>query len=219
MQDMLVPEEKEIYRYLGLKGSEPDEQMQRAVRDCLEKLIPQLEPRQVHRFFPLEDAGEETFLIEGIRIRSHSLARSLKGCRHVCLMAATIGMAPDRMTDRAGAARKMSEALIIQAAGTALIETWCDKVNDQIRREAAEKGLYTRPRFSPGYGDFALAHQEDFFRLLGVQKRIGVTLTDSLLMLPAKSVTALIGLSETDTGCILKGCENCTKAAECSYRR
>ena len=91
-------------------------------------------------------------------------------------------------------------------------------MNEEIRREAAERGLFLRPRFSPGYGDFSLEHQREFFRILEVQKKIGVTLTESLLMMPSKSVTAVIGLSEENTHCMLQGCEACGKR-DCSFRR
>ena len=50
-----------------------------------------------------------------------------------------------------------------------------------------------RPRFSPGYGDVSLEVQKDFFRLLPCQ-RIGLTLMDTLIMSPEKSVTAFIGI-------------------------
>ena len=57
----------------------------------------------------------------------------------------------------------------------------------EIQRNAKEKGLYLRPRFSPGYGDFALEYQKDIFRMLECEKRIGITLTEGNLMMPSKS--------------------------------
>ena len=157
--------------------------------------------------------------IEGMDIQSGALEKNLRGCSEVCLMAATIGFAPDRLAARASAAGQVSRAVMIQAAGAALIEDWCDQVNGIIRQEAAARGKYLRPRFSPGYGDFSLQHQEALFRILDVQKRIGVTLTEHLLMMPSKSVTALIGLSETDERCAPAGCESCERAESCTFRR
>lgn len=157
--------------------------------------------------------------IEGMDIQSGALEKNLRGCSEVCLMAATIGFAPDRLAARASAAGQVSRAVMIQAAGAALIEAWCDQVNGIIRQEAAARGKYLRPRFSPGYGDFSLQHQEALFRILDVQKRIGVTLTEHLLMMPSKSVTALIGLSETDERCAPAGCESCERAESCTFRR
>ena len=49
-------------------------------------------------------------------------------------------------------------------------------------------------RFSPGYGDFSLNHQRDFFRLLNLEKNLGMSLNSALLMSPSKSITAVIGV-------------------------
>ena len=100
-----------------------------------------------------------------------------------------------------------------------MIENWCDEVNEIIRREAAEEQLFLRPRYSPGYGDLALESQRDFFRILDITKHTGISLTEGCLMVPTKSVTAFIGLSETDKNCILSGCEDCNMHDTCMYSR
>lgn len=133
-------------------------------------------------------------------------------------MAATLGMEPDRLAARATAVGKMSRAVIFQAAAAAMIEQYCDAVNARIREEAATQGLFCRPHFSPGYGDFSLLHQTELMRILRAQQSIGVTLTESLLMLPPKSVTAVIGASEQDSACILQGRECCENAG-CAFWR
>ena len=99
-----------------------------------------------------------------------------------------------------------------------MIETYCDELNDAIRREAAARGLHCRPRFSPGYGDFSIEHQRDLTLLLDTPRRIGLTVTESLLLAPIKSVTAVIGLSDTADNCHRKGCEECSKT-DCAFRR
>ena len=109
-------------------------------------------------------------------------------------MGATLGLSPDRMTARAQAAGKVSRAVMIQAAAAALIEEVCDELNEQLRLETAREGKTLRPRFSPGYGDFSLEHQNDFFRLLGLEKNLGMSLNSALLMSPSKSITAVIGV-------------------------
>ena len=150
-------------------------------------------------------------------IRSENLSRNLKGCGRVYLMAATLGVAADRLIARASAVR-MSDAVLYQAAAAAMIETCCDEVNDAIRQEAERDGLYCRPRFSPGYGDFDISHQRDLSRLLDTPRKIGLTVTESCLLAPIKSVTAVIGLSHTPQPCHRRGCEECGKT-DCAFRR
>ena len=87
-----------------------------------------------------------------------------------------------------------------------------------MREEYERKGLYLRPRFSPGYGDFPLSCQEGLLNGLQAGKRIGITLTEGSLMMPSKSVTAVIGISENKEFCTVTGCEICEKT-DCAYRR
>ena len=215
---MIKADRKEIFRYLGYRGREPETGVAEAVDSCAAALQTVVEPRHVRRVFPLEWVSADRFRIEGMDVTSRNLSRNLRGCSEVCLMAATLGLGPDRLVQRAEALGKMSRAVILQAAAAAMIEAYCDDVNEEIRKEAAPKGLFLRPRFSPGYGDFSLEHQTELFRILEVQKKIGVMLTGSLLMMPSKSVTAVIGLSKDNTHCMVQGCEVCGKQ-DCSFRR
>ncbi len=195
-------DKREIYRYLGYQGRVPDENVLREVDRCLEELREAVTPRFVYRQYPIE----------------RFFCRNLRDCKSAYLMAATLGIGPDRLIARASVA-KMSRAVILQAAAAAMIEAWCDEVNQKIIKEAEDQGLYCRPRFSPGYGDFSLEYQKDFAQILRIQKEIGVSLTQSLLMMPSKSVTAVIGLSPVKKECALHGCEVCSKAEECSFSR
>ena len=225
-------DKREIYRYLGYQGRVPDENVLREVDRCLEELREAVTPRFVYRQYPIErfftdniekpfldeKPGTELLSIAGMKIQSRSLCRNLRDCKSAYLMAATLGIGPDRLIARASVA-KMSRAVILQAAAAAMIEAWCDEVNQKIIKEAEDQGLYCRPRFSPGYGDFSLEYQKDFAQILRIQKEIGVSLTQSLLMMPSKSVTAVIGLSPVKKECALHGCEVCSKAEQCSFSR
>lgn len=236
----LIPTDlNEVYRYLGFHGITPTPEMTGIIQECLEKLQEVSAPRSFYLYTPLEiiPAGEPSatetaakdaaaeedapapqslLRFAGMQVRSSGLARNLAGCREVCLLAATIGPGVDLLIRRAQVSA-MSRAVIYQAAGAAMIEAYVDGLNEQIRQEARARGLFLRPRFSPGYGDFSLEHQTDFARVLEMQKTCGITLGSSLLMTPSKSVTAVIGLSDRGTDCREPGCEEC--GHPCEYRR
>lgn len=215
---MIAFERSEALRYLGYRNNtQPDEAVQQSLDRCAEELQNVVAPKSVFQAFPLEHPVEETLKLAGVFIRSQNLSRTLKGCTSVYLMAATLGIGVDRLISRASAVR-MSDAVIYQAVAAAMIEAYCDEVNDTLRREAERVGLYCRPRFSPGYGDFQIEHQRDFSRLLDTPKKIGLTVTESCLLVPIKSVTAVIGLSHSPQPCHRKGCEECEKT-DCAFRR
>ena len=208
---------KEVLRYLGYKhGATPDEEITARIDACEQALLAVIEPRNVQKILPLE-IRESLIRIGSAEVTSEALAKHLAGCSRVMLFAATLGIGPDRLIQRAQVTR-ISDAVLYQAISAAMIEAWCDSVNKEVRDDAAARGLYVRPRFSPGYGDLGLDCQEELFRVLELPKRIGVTLTAGLLMIPTKSVTAVIGLSETDGGSCAGGCASCGRT-DCAFRR
>lgn len=208
---------KETLRYLGYRGTEPDERVLQSVERCEAALLEAAEPRTVWQRFDLHSPAPEVLQIADMTIKSRNLYRNLKGCEAVYLFAATLGLGPDRLVARATAVR-ISDAVIYQAAAASLIESVCDDLNEELRIKAEAEGLYCRPRFSPGYGDVSIAHQSDFCRLLDTSRKIGLTVTEGDLLVPIKSVTALIGLSAENADCHRKGCEECDKM-DCAFRR
>ena len=218
------PDLREITRYLGYYGVTPDESMMREIDQCINELEKVITPRFVYDRFGLlqkEEGDGSVLSFGGIETGSRDLARNLKGCTEVYIMAVTLGPGPDRLVRRASVGR-MSRALIYQAAAAAMTEAWCDEINERIRSEAARDGLYTRPRFSPGYGDLPLSVQKQISGLLNMPKEIGVSLTESLLMTPSKSVTALIGVSPEPASPGRDSpeagkCGNCAAAESCPY--
>ena len=96
-----------------------------------------------------------------------------------------------------------------------------EDIEDAVIRkieEAEREGLFTRPRYSPGYGDLPLGLQREISRILNMPKEIGVSLTEALLMTPSKSVTALVGVSDKPGECRSRGCEDCSASGNCPYR-
>ena len=98
------------------------------------------------------------------------------------------------------------------------MEEFCDKVQNEVAEQLQQQGKYIRPRFSPGYGDFSISHQKDFISLLDTPKKIGLSMTETYMLTPTKSVTAVIGISDIATNGSLNTCGNCNKI-DCKYKR
>ena len=131
-------------------------------------------------------------------------------------MAATLGAETDTLLRRAQA-RSMADAVILDACASAAIENVCDNLCADI--EAALAPMCLTDRFSPGYGDLPLGQQGALCRLLDAERRIGLTLTDGGLMLPQKSVTALMGVSPAPVKKRGRGCAYCDRLGACQYRK
>lgn len=209
---------REIFRYLGYKnGARPEGGTLRMIERAEADIRDAAEPKHAKRYFPLSFPAKGAVEIDGIRIESAALRRNLEGCEGAWLFAATLGAGVDRLISRLTALGRMSEALAAQAAAAAFIEDYCDEVNDALRDEAAAQGMKLRLRFSPGYGDFSIEHQRDIARELDTARRLGLTVTESLMLAPMKSVTAVIGVSRRE-GCTASGCAACGKT-DCEFRR
>lgn len=125
---------------------------------------------------------------------SRDLQKNLKGCCRIILFGATVGLELDRLIARYGQAFSV-QSPVLSAIGAERIESLCNAFNDEIDEIFREQGMYTRPRFSPGYGDLPINMQKDIFAALDCPRKIGLSLNESLLMSPSKSVTAIIGVS------------------------
>lgn len=186
--------EREALRYAGCR--EADGEMLALLRACREMAEPLLTYRVCYRELPCAvTAGGCT--LGGLSLCSASLAAHLAGCHAVIAFAATVGLPLDRLIARQG---RISPArgLMLQALGAERIEALCDVFEEEQTALLQKAGMACRRRFSPGYGDLPLSIQADLFSLLSCEKSIGLTLTGSGMMVPTKSVTALIGIAKQE---------------------
>ena len=126
-----------------------------------------------------------------------ALSRHLQNCPKVILFTATVGLTIDRMIQR-HFVTEPAIAVWLNAIGSERVEALCRLFCTELKADYAAEGLVPIERFSPGYGDLPLAFQKDIFTLLDCPRKIGVTLNQSLLMSPEKSVSALVGLRPTE---------------------
>ena len=203
----------QVLRYLGCRGAY-DEALEAELQRRTGVLKAEAEPRAVWKLFPLLP----DFSLAGacFRLEGESVRALLKDCDQVILMAATLGNSVERLIRRTQAV-DMAGALMLDACGSAAIENVCDNLCADLAAEFAPR--YLTDRFSPGYGDMPLSQQRELFAALDVTRRIGVTLTDSGLMLPQKSVTALIGVSDRPQVMRPRGCAACSLHDTCAYRK
>lgn len=203
-------DKKEILRYAGAKKDSPE--ISELIKSCIEEVKDKLTYKVCYGVFPVSVKGNMVDL-SFMKTESNSLAKNLVRCRSTILFSATVGIEIDRLISRYGRISP-SRALIFQAIGAERIESLCNEFTKFIQKEYGA----TVPRFSPGYGDFRLEVQKDFFRVLEPGKRIGLTLNESMLMTPTKSVTAIIGITDSNCEESNYNCKDCNKT-DCMYRR
>lgn len=203
---------KEVYRYMG--GMSEDNRLDDVIEKQTEIIISQALPKAVYMITPVSCVYDEVDF--GLfAYKSSALAVNLQGCSQAVIFGATIGHAVDREIMKYVCVSPV-KALISQAVGTVLIEKTCNNLCDYISKCY---GLNLKPRFSPGYADLELIGQKELFNVLNLEKNCGITLTDSYIMRPSKSVTAIAGISEFKTAVCNKDtkCLNCENK-NCMYK-
>ncbi len=206
---------REALRCLGVRG-EPGPELTAQVTRTARRLTQKLAPRYTYRVFDLsETAGG--FLLAGTNVVLPGAAarRMLSGCVQAAVLACTLGSAFDRLLLETQA-RDMAQAVILDACGGALVESGCDAAQAELAGRFPRQ--YLTDRFSPGYGDLPLALQPALCALLDAQKRLGLFVTESYMLNPVKSVTAVIGIADKPQPARVRGCAYCAMRESCSFR-
>ena len=195
-------------RYLGHRGI-PDAETLARIEALSESLIAAAKPRLVWRRLPLNPENDN--LLAGKDLRA-----LLRESTDIVLFAATLGAETELLLRRTQL-RDMAEAVILDACADCAIENVCDNFCADLVKDVAPAHL--TDRFSPVYGDLPLAHQRVIFDALNVTRRIGVTLTERGLMLPQKSVTAILGIAPTPQPRRDNRCAACSMYDTCTRRK
>jgi len=209
----------EVLRYLGYGGQELDFELSARVDAAMAACRATARTRHLLRRFALmPEAGGLRLADSGVILSGASAARCLAGAQEAAVLAATLGTEIETLIRRQQHT-DMAYALLLDAAATQLIEEICDSAADALRAQAAEAGLCTGARFSPGYGDMEIALQPSLLALLDAPRRIGLSCTDKYILTPRKSVTALIGLFAGPAPDSERGCAHCPLRDSCYVNR
>ena len=212
---MSSPLIEEALRYLG--AADAPETLRRQVAGEAETLSAQFRPRHVCKVCELDFQGEEIFLRgTAVVLKGGTALKMLAQCHRAALLACTLGARFD-LALTAVQARDMARAVILDACGSALVEQGCDEAEKEL--SARFPGRYLTDRFSPGYGDLPLELQRDICAVLDTPRRLGLHVTESLLLNPVKSVTAGIGLSDRPQMARIRGCAYCQMRERCTLRK
>ena len=206
----------EALRYLGA-GSGAPEQLRQQASEIANTLTAEVTPRYTYRVFSLVREGDRFLLPQANMVLEGRTARAmLSQCGQAVLLCCTLGAGFETML-RSEQARDMARAVILDACGSALVEAGCDAAQEELKQRLP--GRYLTDRFSPGYGDLPLDLQPPICACLDARRRLGVHVTDSLLLNPSKSVTAIIGLSDRPQMARVRGCGYCMMRESCPLRK
>ena len=197
----------EAIRYLGGAGIQMNDQMEVLMDECEKMVLEKAAPK----FLYIElDLPCDTIM------GGRDIANHLDGCEKAILMCATLGAEIDKLI-RINQISDMAKAVVLDSFSSVAVEQVCNKVDEIIAEKYA--GYNMTFRFSPGYGDYPISLQQDFLRMLDAPRKIGLTTNDNYLLMPTKSVTAVLGLSKNPIERKKRGCAICNMRGKCRFRK
>ncbi|WP_341876262.1 vitamin B12 dependent-methionine synthase activation domain-containing protein [Defluviitalea saccharophila] len=184
-----------LYR-LGYKKTKTklDDNQRERIEELIWQGVSHCHPRGAFLILPITKRTEDSITIGRHLVESKSLTELLKNSEEVALMASTIGDEIIHAIEQEIKQENSVKAVIYDSTASQIADktvAWVmDFINKSLQKEAKE---LTSMRFSPGYGDLDLKYQKIFFEELKLEK-LGIRLTETYMMTPEKSVTAICGV-------------------------
>ena len=190
------------------------------LEECIKELCKAAQPRTIYRVLTVEHTKNGVRL-GGLPLLGKDIALHLSGCREAVLLGATLSASVDALIRRSSVA-DMTKMIMYNGIANAAIEHVCNALEAEIK--AKYPYPYYTERFSAGYGDFPLTQQGELVGLLDAARKIGLTVTPSQMLLPMKSVTAIMGMSHEPVKdarriCYAGSCEECPYHDDCKIRK
>lgn len=224
----------EALRYLHHHGQPLPPELSTALAAAAKTVIAEARPRCTWRLFSLKkfpikesdpqikesDSQKSAIYLDGtnINLLGQAISNLLQDCDYCLLLAATLGQKIDDIIRRTQIS-DISTALLLDACASAAIEDLCDRWQTQMSTALQPAGYALTTRFSPGYADLPLSLQKPLCAVLDTARRIGLTVSSGCILLPHKSVTAIVGITTTKATPPADPCSYCLLRDTCDMRR
>ncbi len=219
-------DKKEVLRYLGGTAKNNDQITDRLIDECIEEIKEISNPKSQYRIFDIKKNQNNIQILNSILIlKGKDIIKHLIHSKKVAIMAVTLGIQVDQRIKYYGKT-DLTKAVIFDACATTYIEEISDNLESEIKEIANQSNCNLTFRFSPGYGDFSLVVQDNILKVLNTSRIMGLTVSNEHILIPSKSVTAIIGFEDKSikkpTGKVQKRadnekCKTCLRYKNCIY--
>jgi hypothetical protein len=211
-----------VKRLLGNRNrSDLSRSTEKRICQFYKPVISCLKPQVTWKAFSLQAIDSGSVRLENdVAFQSKKMGKAFAGVKQVICFVATVGSKIDHLIENLMGKGNFANAYVVDAMGSGAIEHTVSSFQKDFNRKFAINKQVTDLRFSPGYCDWPVTEQQKFFSLLDCEN-IGVSLSDSSLMTPRKSVSAVFGLYANDAGHQPKQINPCNRCGkyDCIARR
>ena len=186
----------EIYEQMGYGNAVPDADVQAETERMIQRVQKILRPRFC--FFitkaTLDTSNDTLTTCTATMQIGKIISRQLRGSSAFVFFVATAGMEFEELQEQLKAEGDMVSIFIADAMGSVIAEKAADCMELALQQTLASSGLKHTNRFSPGYCGWHVSQQHLLFSHFPTPEPSGITLSDSSLMTPIKSVSGVIGI-------------------------
>jgi len=186
-----------IYSRLGFaKGiTKLSDKQKNEVDDYIGQALDIIELKGAGAALPINKIeASKIILTEDISFESEALAGFLVDSKEVLLIAATSGEEIVKAVSEDSTGKDITKAVVFDAVASEMADSALDWIINYFNRQLSRENKQLTPRrFSAGYGDFLLENQKIIYDFLKL-KQIGINLSDNYMLIPEKSVTAVVGV-------------------------
>ena len=216
--DDLILSDEELFLYLGFKGSKPDSYTYELIQSLKKEALAICRPRLGYRFLTGKILDKQHLIVGGRLFNpDYIITRCFQEADLYAIVVASVGVELDEWIQAKRSGNDIMEAFVADALGSLLVEATVSYGLSSLTEKMKPKRLNTSNSYSPGYCGWNVREQQLLFSLLP-PSFCGITLTDSCLMLPIKSVSSLIGIGRNiekkPYGCSICQRKDCFKKKE-----
>lgn len=210
---------KEVLRYLGYKNQDIDLITNKLIEESMEEIKKIANERYVYKLFDIFRKDDKIFLKESnFELKGKNIKKHLKNSEQCILMGITLGHGVDTRI-RYYEKTSMDKALILDACASTIIEEISDRLCKEIEENLKKNKKALTGRYSPGYGDLPLDIQGDFLSIIDAKKAIGLTSTSNSILIPRKSITAIMGIVDIKDRKRINKCIDCNNYNSCIFSK
>jgi len=216
-----VPQNKdEVLRYLGYRNQVLDNATNDLIEELMDEMRSLIKVRYIYKFFSIMREEDKIYLSNSnFSLIGEDIKKHLDKSEICALMAVTLGNSVDAKI-RYYEKISMAKAVILDACATTAIEELCDRICEELEEVVQKENSTLTSRYSPGYGDLPIDIQKKFLTMLSGEKSIGLTASSDSILIPRKSVTAIVGVVKSENNSIKRAsCLDCNKYSNCMFRK
>lgn len=214
----VLQNKNEVLRYLGYKGQKLDKITSILVEESMKEIKKLMQEKYIYKVFDIS-RGKDKLWLEGsdFKLVGNDIKKHLLKSDQCILLAVTLGHNVDTKI-RYYEKVSMTKALLLDACATVAIEDICDRICEDIEEKVIKDNKALTSRYSPGYGDLPIELQNEFLSVIEGQKLAGITATYSGILIPRKSITAIMGFIDIKDKEEIS-CLDCTNYSTCVFRK